>query len=479
MRACVRACVRACGALTSECIATAPPPLYHYATPNTTPPHSAASQVPRCRLVRSCLIRAHRVTLSTAYAYLGVIYDLYPRHPVFPVTGSALTNGGLGPETITLTERHQSALKRLVRLVLALGSDYEIPDIEHLLVPPSPRASPAPGVTTTTSSTSSNRPHSPSQQQQQQQQQQGGGGGDGFPPSAASSRSQTPANGTSTTAAAAAWMQPRLYLLRKGDSPHELDEQSRASIHIIVTGRLAVARVEAGSEVAAGGGRNGVGGGPGVGKSIFSDYSTSSACSSSSSGGTAPEEILGSPAPATPGRPSPSAGVDGCGSPFRPPSTPRMTSAALRGEVRRPLSLHTQAINQSCRRRSPSPVVLTHLHIHTYPQHGPGAVLGYPCLLTGAPEDWYTPRGKRRALLRLEAQTESWVLQVPIAFVDVAMKHNPFPTLALAARKVREVPCRCCVQSREGSETDDRLLLPPANPTQNRPSRRCPGCSAS
>jgi hypothetical protein len=79
-----------------------------------------------------------------------------------------------------------------------------------------------------------------------------------------------------------------------------------------------------------------------------------------------------------------------------------------------------------------------HLHpTHRYQQHGPGAVLGYSCLLTGAPEDWYTPRGKRRALLRLEAQTESWVLQIPHAFVDQAIKHNPFPTLALAARKVR------------------------------------------
>jgi hypothetical protein len=251
---------------------------------------------------------------------LGVIYDLYPRHPVFPVTGSALTNGGLGPETITLSERHQSALKRLVRLVLALSSDYEIPDLEHHLVPPSPRASPAPGA-------------SISPWQQPQQQQQGGGGGDGFPPSsAASSRSQTPAGSGSSSSTTSSWSQPRLYLLRKGDSPHELDEQSRTSIHVIVTGRLAVARVEAGSEVAAGGGRNGVGGGPGVGKSIFSDYSTTTSASGSGSG-TAPEE---SAAPATPGRPSPIVGVrDGSSSPFRPPpSTPRMTSAALRGEVR-------------------------------------------------------------------------------------------------------------------------------------------------
>lgn len=64
-------------------------------------------------------------------------------------------------------------------------------------------------------------------------------------------------------------------------------------------------------------------------------------------------------------------------------------------------------------------------------------MLGYSCLLTGAPEDWYTPRGKRRALLRLEAQTESWVLQIPHAFVDGAIKRHPFPTLALAARKAR------------------------------------------
>lgn len=70
-------------------------------------------------------------------------------------------------------------------------------------------------------------------------------------------------------------------------------------------------------------------------------------------------------------------------------------------------------------------------------QHGPGAVLGYSCLLTGAPEDWYAPRAKRGALLRLEAQTESWVLQIPHAFVDQAIKHHPFPTLALAARKAR------------------------------------------
>jgi hypothetical protein len=277
--------------------------------------------VARCRLVRSCLIRAHRVTLSTAYAYLGVIYDLYPRHPVFPVTGSALTAGGLGPETLTLTDRHQSALKRLVRLVLALDSDYEIPDLDHHLVPPSPRASPAPGA-----APSSSRPQSPSQQQQQQ-------GGDGpFP----FSRSQTPLMQPSSAAAATAWRQPRLYLLRKGESPHELDEQSRTSIHVVVTGRLAIARVEAGSEVAAGGGRNGVGGGPGVGKSIFSDYPAT--VSSGAEGGAAGGAGFGS-APATPGRPSPSVpdGVGGSSSPYvqmAPPSTPRMTSAALRGEVR-------------------------------------------------------------------------------------------------------------------------------------------------
>ena len=35
--------------------------------------------------MRSCSVRTHRVTLLTAYAYLGIIYDTFPRHPVFPV----------------------------------------------------------------------------------------------------------------------------------------------------------------------------------------------------------------------------------------------------------------------------------------------------------------------------------------------------------------------------------------------------------
>lgn len=208
-----------------------------------------------------------------------------------------------------------------MRLVLALGPEYEIPDLEHHLVAPSPRASPGLGGVPPGSSRST----SP---------QQRGLGAEGT-----ASRSQTPANATAA-AAAAAWSQPRLYLLRKGDSPHELDEQSRTSVHVVVTGRLAVARVEAGSEVAAGGGRCGVGGGPGVGKSIFSDYSTSTGEMAAAGGLASP--VQGS----TPQRGG--LGVSGSGSssiggsnhssspPLHPPpaSTPRMTSAALRGEVR-------------------------------------------------------------------------------------------------------------------------------------------------
>lgn len=277
---------------------------------------SPSSHVARCRLVRSCLIRAHRVTLSTAYAYLGVIYDLYPRHPVFPVTGSALTAGGLGPETLALTPRHQSALKRLVRLVLALAPDYDIPDLEHHLVPPSPRASPAPGAVPA-SLRGSSRQVSPTQQGQGP----GQGDGHGHP----LSRSQTPAN---AAGGGSSWSQPRLYLLRKGDSPHELDEQSRTSVHVIVTGRLAVARVaeqQPQSQQQAG-----VGGGPAVGKSIFSDFSTSPSNTSEAGAGSAPP---------TPKRPSPvgeGGGLGGSASPFlQPPPTPtpRMTAAALRGEV--------------------------------------------------------------------------------------------------------------------------------------------------
>lgn len=286
---------------------------------------SASSHVARCRLVRSCLIRAHRVTLSTAYAYLGVIYDLYPRHPVFPVTGSALTAGGLGPETLTLTARHQSALKRLVRLVLALEPDYDIPDLEHHLVPPSPRASPAPGALASgagvvpPSLSGNSRPVSPTQQGQGQ----GHVDGHGNP----ISRSQTPAN-----AAGASWSQPRLYLLRKGDSPHELDEQSRTSVHVIVTGRLAVARGadQQGQRQGAGGG----GGAAGVGKSIFSDF-----CVPTNTSETAGADA-GS-APSTPQRRASvldgsGGGIAGSASPFlQPPRTPtpRMTAAALRGEV--------------------------------------------------------------------------------------------------------------------------------------------------
>lgn len=104
-------------------------------------------------------------------------------------------------------------------------------------------------------------------------------------------------------------------------------------------------------------------------------------------------------------------------------------------------------------------------------QHGPGAVLGYSCLLTGAPEDWYTPRGKRRALLRLEAQTESWVLQIPRAFVDGAIKHNPFPTLALAARKV-------CIYGRMYLGVLGCLLTNPVITHNDRHWRRSRACSA-
>lgn len=215
-----------------------------------------------------------------------------------------------------------------MRLVLALPADYEIPDLEHHLVAPSPRASPAPGAGAVPPSS---RPHSPA----------------GQPPSSQDgasflSRSQTSA----ANGGHAAWSQPRLYLLRKGDSPHELDEQSRTSVHVVVTGRLALARVEAGSEVAAGGGRGGVGGGPGVGKSIFSDYSTATG-EMAAAGAGAGAEGLASLAPSTPGPPSPvvegGTGVSGgSDTPFAQPPptpTPRMTSAALRGEVRASASL--------------------------------------------------------------------------------------------------------------------------------------------
>lgn len=117
------------------------------------------------------------------------------------------------------------------------------------------------------------------------------------------------------------------------------------------------------------------------------------------------------------------------------------------------------------------------------PQHGPGAVLGYSCLLTGAPEDWYAPRGKRGALLRLEAQTESWVLQIPHAFVDQAIKHHPFPTLALAARKARvwTAPSWCRWIAWRSPLMCTHVLISPTHHTpvnEHRRWRPSPACSA-
>ncbi len=306
---------------------------------------NSASAQARCRLIRSCLIRSHRVTLSTAYAYLGVIYDLFPRHPIFPVVGSALTS--LTPDA-ALGEKHQHALKRLIRLVLALDPDYGIPDVERCLVPPSPRAGSARASPAGVS----------------------GNGG-----------SQAIAAAAAKAAAAALWNQPRLCLLRKGESPHELDEQSRTSLIILITGRLQVCKVDQ-STGQTGGGGSGRATPSGIGKSIFSDYY-------GTKGGPVASAVAASPSVSV------SSGSSSSG-------TPHSGGAAARGE------------------------------------HGPGAVLGYSCLLTGAPEDWYTPRGKNRARLRLEASCDCLVVQIPQGFVDQAIKQQPLATLALAARKILE-----------------------------------------
>jgi predicted acylesterase/phospholipase RssA/CRP-like cAMP-binding protein len=335
-------------------------------------PRNSASAQARCRLIRSCLIRSHRVTLATAYAYLGVIYDLYPRHPIFPVVGSALTS--LTPEAL-LGEKHQHALKRLIRLVLALDSDHAIPDLER--------------CTTTASG--------------------GNGGSNGVAPGAAADPRPLQRRGSGATSPSGfgggvggvkgdasgttsfPWNQPRLYLLRRGESPHELDEQSRTSLHILVTGRLQVTKVDATAAAPGGTGQaqgqqgHGRASPSGIGKSIFSDHYGAMRGPLAAAMALPPSLSLSSGSPAS-GAAAAAASA----------------AAAARGE------------------------------------HGPGAVLGYSCLLTGAPEDWYTPRGKNRARLRLEASCDSLVVQIPLAFVEKAMKPHPLATLALAARKTLE-----------------------------------------
>lgn len=343
-------------------------------------PRNSASAQARCRLIRSCLIRSHRVTLATAYAYLGVIYDLYPRHPIIPIVGSALSS--LSSET-RLEDKQQHALKRLIRLVLALDPDHAIPDLEPCVVPVSSRCIP-------TSSGGSDgsyavEPGTVADSRLLQRQERVAGS-----PSGLEGGEGRRGNGLCT--ASLPWNQPRLYLLRRGDSPHELDEQSRTSLHILVTGRLQVTKVDA--MAAAPGvagqaqGQQGLGRSSspsGVGKSIFSD-------NYGAMRGPLAASMAASPTfPLSSGFKAPGA-----------PTAADSSSAASRGE------------------------------------HGPGAVLGYSCLLTGAPEDWYSPRGKNRARLRLEASCDSLVVQIPLAFVEKAMKPHPLATLALAARKTLE-----------------------------------------
>lgn len=319
-------------------------------------PRNPASAHARSRLIRSCLVRSYRVTFATVYAYLGVIYDLYPRYPVFPVVGSALTS--LTPET-SLGEKHQHALKRLIRLILALDPDYDIPDLDRCSA--FSASSPTAG---------------------------GNGTAPGGPVGAtgADPRLYRRASGTASprtfrdngSRGPSSSHLPRLYLLREGESPHELDDQSRTSLHILVTGRLQISKLDARLSSVDSSQARGFDQSTslGIGRSIFTSQYGAAAM------GTAPPLVnpLGSP----------DAGAAAA------------AAAAVRGE------------------------------------HGPGAVLGYSCLLTGAPEDWYSPRGKNRARLRLEASCDSLVVQIPLTFVEHAMKPNMLATLALAARKTLE-----------------------------------------
>jgi len=340
-------------------------------------PRNSASAQARCRLIRSCLIRSHRVTLATAYAYLGVIYDLYPRHPIFPVVGSALTS--LTPEAL-LGEKHQHALKRLIRLVLALDSNHAIPDLERCVVPASSRGTPTAGGGN--GGSNGVAPGAVADPRLLQRQGSGAASPSGF---GGGAREDGPG------AAFFPWNQPRLYLLRRGESPHELDEQSRTSLHILVTGRLHVTKVDATAAAPGGAGQaqgqqgHGRASPSGIGKSIFSDHYGAMRGPLAAAMAASPSLSLSSGSPAS-GAAAAAASA----------------AAAARGE------------------------------------HGPGAVLGYSCLLTGAPEDWYTPRGKNRARLRLEASCELLVVQIPLVFVEKAMKPHPLATLALAARKTLE-----------------------------------------
>lgn len=70
-------------------------------------------------------------------------------------------------------------------------------------------------------------------------------------------------------------------------------------------------------------------------------------------------------------------------------------------------------------------------------KHGLGTVLGYGLLLTGTPEEYYCPRGRRSAPLQITAGCAVTLLQIPQGFTDVVMRRNPLGSTVLAARQVR------------------------------------------
>lgn len=64
-------------------------------------------------------------------------------------------------------------------------------------------------------------------------------------------------------------------------------------------------------------------------------------------------------------------------------------------------------------------------------------MLGYGLLLlTGTPEEYYCPRGKRSAPLQMTAGCASTLLVIPQALCDVVVKRNYLATTMLAARQV-------------------------------------------
>lgn len=69
-------------------------------------------------------------------------------------------------------------------------------------------------------------------------------------------------------------------------------------------------------------------------------------------------------------------------------------------------------------------------------KHGLGTVLGYGLLLTGTPEEYYCPRGRRSAPLQITAGCAVTLLQIPQGFTDVVMRRNPLGSTVLAARQV-------------------------------------------